>query len=535
MFVYNNCASDARVLKEAGTLLRAGYAVTVFAVLDKQTLPYEDRDGIEIRRINRNPPHYKLLRAMRRMRRFVRLSRARWRRRRARATKRARRWARAGGRRPSKLAPRARGVVPRRAVALLVPAVRWRLTRLVPPLRGPLRRVDTWALLQTERRSYIRQAALLRSEIDALVAGIDLEGGDARDEPPHEAGPPHHPVRAAPRTWPAVKAVDRRVSSVGYRFVMRFHKPLLYLDWYYRVGRAARDREFDTFHAHDLNTLPIATLLARRVGARLVYDAHELYPEVSTLSKREAAVWRLLERRLIGRADHVLTVGQSIADELRRRYGIDPPQIILNCPAAVATKRADPMTLRARAGLAGDERPVILYQGGFAPYRGLEQLVEAAKELRAATVVLMGWGRLEETLRDQVVRSGLSDVVRIIEPVPPDQLLEFTAGADVGVIPYRPVGLNNTFTTPNKLFEYIAAGLAIAASRLPELVRFVERPGLGATFDPETPSDIARVLNQLTEDPARLEAIRKRTAAMRNRFTWEHEAQLLLDVYAKPS
>src|SRR4051794_37387633 len=73
MFVYNNCSTDARVFKEAGTLSAAGYEVHVIAVLDRLTVPTEDRDAIHIVRIDRNPPHYKLLRATRAARRRIRL------------------------------------------------------------------------------------------------------------------------------------------------------------------------------------------------------------------------------------------------------------------------------------------------------------------------------------------------------------------------------------------------------------------------------------------------------------------------------
>ena len=76
------------------------------------------------------------------------------------------------------------------------------------------------------------------------------------------------------------------------------HKPLMFGDYYWRAYRLVRADPPDALHAHDLNTLPVAAALARRLGLPLVYDAHELYPEISTLSPREAAVWRRLERRL---------------------------------------------------------------------------------------------------------------------------------------------------------------------------------------------------------------------------------------------
>src|SRR5215210_2948959 len=130
MFVYNNCAADARVLKEAGTLRRAGHEVRIVAVLDRLTEPREERDGITIVRIDRNPPHYRLLRRTRRLRRWLRLRRTRA----ARARLRARRLrARALRRRPRRVAAALRLRAPRIVARALETrpyrAIRWRVLR----------------------------------------------------------------------------------------------------------------------------------------------------------------------------------------------------------------------------------------------------------------------------------------------------------------------------------------------------------------------------------------------------------------------
>lgn len=493
MFVYNNCASDPRVLKEASSLTSAGYEVTVVAVLDKHTVPSEERDGTRIVRINRDPLHYKARRASHQIRRHGRMSRGRFRRQRRRLVKRARTGAR---------------------------AVRGRAKRLRRTFTHP------------SQPRLLRLGALLLGGLTSGAGFVALHGWRVARR--RVAGSYRRAPSDGAPSWLRAGAttLDRDLSSVTYRTMMKFHKPLLYFDWYYRSAKLVKEERFDTFHAHDLNTLPVATFLARRSGARLVYDAHELYPEVSTLSRREAGIWRRVESLLIKRPDHIITVGQSIAEEFVRRYGVPQPRVLLNCPAATPiANRPTGHPLRERAGLLADSRPIVLYQGGFAPHRGLEQLVDAARELRHASLVLMGWGLLEEQLRDRIASAGLEGTVRLIPPARREELLALTADADVGVIPYRPVGLNNTFTTPNKLFEYIRAGVAIAASRLPELVRFVEEPRLGATFNPDDPADIARVLNHLTEDPDRLAAIRRRTVAARDQFVWEREAEVLLAVY----
>jgi glycosyltransferase involved in cell wall biosynthesis len=480
MFVYNRCTADTRVLKEARTLAEAGHRVRIVAVLDKTTPAAEERDGFRIVRIDRNPLHYRLLGAAQ--------AAGQWWRRPLLATAR-----RAGGGRGESAPGAAR--------------------------QGPA----PWSAADVVRRLAWRAAGA-----------------------------------AGRLTWRAWTVLSRPFKRAVRRLLLVPHKPLMFGDYYWRAYRLVRADPPDALHAHDLNTLPVAAALARRLRLPLTYDAHELYPEISTLSAREAATWRRIERRLAGRADHVLTVCDSIAGELERRYGLARPTVLLNCPAAGAngavasTPAPAPgafpvrwtgkspesasgelgahMARKSPTGAANGE-PVVLYQGGFAPHRGLQTLVRAARELERGTIMLMGWGRLEDELRELIAAERLGERVRIVPPVPPAEVVARAAEATVGVIPYEPVGLNNTYTTPNKLFDYMAAGLPVVASHLPELIRFVEGAELGLTFEPGDPASLAATLNELLADPTRLQTMREHAQEAARRYTWERESRKLLALY----
>jgi glycosyltransferase involved in cell wall biosynthesis len=487
MFVYNRCTTDARVLKEARTLAAAGHLVRVVAVLDDTTAPREERDGFQIVRIDRDPLHYRVLRA-----------------------------ARAGGR----LWRRPVGVA-KRALVRVAPG-------LVEGWRELTGRAEASEEAQPPGRGRSRALALALAPLVLLARGLDL-------------------------AWRGAAAAARRAKRGGRRLILAPHKPLTFLDYYARAYRLVRADPPDALHAHDLNTLPVAAALARRLRLPLTYDAHELYPEISTLSRREAATWRFLERRLAKRADRILTVCDSIAAEIERRYGVARPTVLLNCPAAAgasggggggganraaagnpAEHGAFPVYITGNApndrGANGNE-PVVLYQGGFVPHRGLDTLIRSAHRLERGTIVLMGWGRLEGELRELIVREQLEHRVRIVGPVPQDEVVAYAAGAAIGVIPYEPVGLNNTYTTPNKLFDYMAAGLPVAASRLPELTRFVERGGIGLTFAPGDPAALGDALAAMLTDPERYGRMRKRAQEAGRRYTWERESQKLLSLY----
>ena len=120
---------------------------------------------------------------------------------------------------------------------------------------------------------------------------------------------------------------------------------------------------------------------------------------------------------------------------------------------------------------------------------------------------------------------GLEGRVHFLAPAHPARLVESLAGFDVGVVPYRPTTLNNRLCLPNKVFEYLQAGLALAVSTLPELRLLMNVTGAGELFDPDSPEDIARAINALTCDAGRLQALKARARAAGARFTWEAQGE----------
>jgi hypothetical protein len=146
----------------------------------------------------------------------------------------------------------------------------------------------------------------------------------------------------------------------------------------------------DIYHAHDLNALFCAYLCSRIARKKLVYDSHELWIELCQSrgsSQERVRWWKFIEARAARAADLVVTVSDGIADELQQMYGIEKPLIVRNC----AHLKPPVKTQKLRDVIGGDDsRPIILYQGGFIPGRGLKEIVLAAKDVPQADFVLMG-------------------------------------------------------------------------------------------------------------------------------------------------
>lgn len=373
----------------------------------------------------------------------------------------------------------------------------------------------------------IREAATLAAAGHEVVVVAMREG----DQPVHDRLEGFSVIRV--RRDPIRRSITTVAASPGP--VARLIEPAVLAwalaDYWIRAFRRGLSLAAQVYHAHDLVTLPVAWAATRARRARLVYDAHELFTEMGRLGPLSRALFRLVERALIGRADRVITVNASIAAELSRRYHVPAPTVIMNFPRTGGRffSRQD-SPLRGRLGVPADV-PLVLYQGMFMPHRGLENLVRAARSFTRAHLVMMGWGALRHPLEELARGEGVADRVHFTEGVPLKDLLSYTAGADIGAIPYRNVGLNNYYTSPNKLFEYCAAGVPVVASRFPELQKVVDDLGVGRTFDPERPDDIARAVNGLLDDPTALDRARANVARAAPLFTWEREAEKLLEIY----
>ena len=290
------------------------------------------------------------------------------------------------------------------------------------------------------------------------------------------------------------------------------------------------DTHPDAYHAHDLDSLWPAVRAAQRLDRPIVYDAHEFWTEQSSLVNRPLmrSCWRLLERRLIRRVDRVITVSGSIAQSLKERYRLDEVVVLRNLP--LFRHKVQSNLIRETLELP-DDRPIVLYQGGFLTENGLHEQIEAAAGLTAA-LVLIGDGPSEQALRNQVRAAGLDDRVYFIPRVPFHQLHNYTCSADLGLCLIKGTGKSFYYSLPNKLFEYMMAGLPVLASNFPEMQRIIRETRTGATVDP---TDIAAIREQIAAflgNAEQREACAKASLQAAQYYNWERESVQLTQLYA---
>jgi len=303
--------------------------------------------------------------------------------------------------------------------------------------------------------------------------------------------------------------------------------------------RASRDAvpPADLYHGMAYMGIPVALDLARRHAARAVYDARDIYVDAGNLARLprpfRALVGRL-ERGWARRADRVITVNRPYAEVMAQRWGVELPLVVLNCAYRFDPPEPRERRLHEALGLPPETR-VVLYQGGFSRDRGIEQLIEAIRDVDRAVLVLLGYGPLRAELERQAADPATAGRVRLLPAVPPTELLSWVAAADVVAMPIQPTTLNHRLTTPNKLFEAMAAGVPVVASDLPGMADIVRESCCGLLVDPTDPAAIAGVIRSIIDAPEAERAAwaGRALAAAHATYNWERQMDLLLAEYGR--
>lgn len=305
-----------------------------------------------------------------------------------------------------------------------------------------------------------------------------------------------------------------------------------------RMLFAARRYHPGIVHAHDLNTLPIGYLAAKLSGAKLIYDSHELWSGAVSMNRLPGWIRRIglfLERQLASRADAVITVSDSIADVMSRKLNISRPTVIRNLPELAAEEGPHPNgkgPLRTALGIA-PEIPLLLYQGGLGPHRGLTLLIDAMLLIHNedAVLVFLGDGPQLRLLQEMVTEKGLERQVLFHPTVPAKDLHLRTREATAGVYAMEGVVENHRIALPNKLFEFIQAGLPVLVSDLPEMAKIVRTHGVGEVFPDGRADILAEKLDSLLSDEAKLKRYSAAAFAAAKELNWGKERFILVELY----
>lgn len=303
------------------------------------------------------------------------------------------------------------------------------------------------------------------------------------------------------------------------------------------VLQGRHDDPIDVWQAEGLVALPVAVRLRAMCGGTAVYDARDLATQSARFARLPGPWRRMLqarERRWARGMDQVMTVSTPYAEVLARDWGRQP-DIVWNGPPDYVPADPPRRVWHDRLGLAPG-RPVVLYLGLVLDGRGIAQLCASMAMVPGAVLVVAGYGADYERFRDLAAAMEHADRIHFPGPVAPADILDSIAAADVSAMPVEGDTLNHRLNTPTKLFDAMGAGVPVVASDLPGMAPIVRDTGCGELCDPTDPADIARAIRAIVDaPPVRRAAYREACRQAADRYAWERQAPVLLDLYSRLS
>jgi len=299
----------------------------------------------------------------------------------------------------------------------------------------------------------------------------------------------------------------------------------------FEVFRKAVESKGDLYHFHDSELIPVGLVL-KLLGKRVVYDVHENLPKdirtkpwiPAVLRRPIASAVDIVERSSARVFDGVVAATPGIAARFVDSYAVT----VQNFPLLSEFEGEGDLPYCARA-------MTVAYVGALTEIRGVKEMVESIELVNAekqASLCLAG-AYTPESLLDEVRQLRGWKYVEDLGWLSRPQVASLLGTTRVGLLVVHPVP-NLLDSYPNKMFEYMAAGLPLVTSDFPFWKQFVTDVGCGLMVDPCDPRAIADAIVWLLDHPDEAQAMGQRgREAVLAHFTWETEAEKLLGFYHK--
>lgn len=309
------------------------------------------------------------------------------------------------------------------------------------------------------------------------------------------------------------------------RFKLHFNKGFLfYANYNIRLFIFLLFSKVDIILSNDTDTLPACYLASNIRNKKLVFDAHELFPEQAELHNRRFVknFWTQIEAIIFPHLKHCYTVSGSIVEYYRKKYGINM-QLVRNVP--LLKKNNNQKTKLINFGV----KKIILYQGALNTGRGIEWILKAMPMIQNAVFVLIGDGDIKADLVQMTEDLQITDRIRFLGKIPADELQTYTTSASLGVCLLENKGLSYYYALPNRIFAFLHAGVPVLATDFPEIRKIVEKYRTGILISENKPEIIAAKINEVLSSLFPTDHF----AELAAKFCWEKEEKVIIDIFNK--
>jgi glycosyltransferase involved in cell wall biosynthesis len=323
--------------------------------------------------------------------------------------------------------------------------------------------------------------------------------------------------------------LDKRSYKTKRLFLFFERGPLFYAEYNLRLFIYLIFHKADVLVANDLDTL-LANYWASKIkDSALVHDSHEYYTGVPELEGRPFVkkMWKAIEKHIFPKLKAVYTVNDSIAKLYKDEYGLDV-KVVRNFPVLV--ERTGRPKTKKELGLP-ENKKIILYQGSVNVDRGLLEAVEAMQFINDAILLIVGDGDILEHVKARVEQLNLKEKVLFRKKVPFEELWNYTSHADLGISLDKDTNINYKYSLPNKIFDFVHAGVPVLASDLVEIRKIFSSYDIGQLIERHDPKHIAEKIDIMLNDPAKRKNWMENAVRASKELCWQNEEGTLLKIY----
>ncbi len=301
---------------------------------------------------------------------------------------------------------------------------------------------------------------------------------------------------------------------------------LFYLEYNLRLLFYLTFSQFDAACAIDLDTIVPVYIIGKLKGAKLIYDAHEYFTEVPEVIRRPMVkkIWKWVEKTFVPKFDLIYTVSEGLAELFRKEYAKNI-EVIMNAPLL-----ENKSTNQFNKPVTDKKSSYVLYQGALNEGRGLEQLIEAMKEIDLK-LKIAGEGDLSQQLHQLVKQANLQGKIEFLGYIEPNELRTITDGALVGINALEETGLSYYHSLSNKFFDYIHAGVPQVCNDFPEYRKINNHYQVAVLIKDCSPAEIKGAILRLANDKDLYTRLKINCDVCSGQLNWQNEEKKLLGLY----
>ncbi|MBX3008554.1 MAG: glycosyltransferase family 4 protein [Melioribacteraceae bacterium] len=313
-----------------------------------------------------------------------------------------------------------------------------------------------------------------------------------------------------------------------FRLIKGKFSLLFYLRFAFKLIKEVTKLNCDVYFAEDFYTLPFLYIIARFKNAKVIYNSREIYAFLGGHQNRPilSKIVGIIERYFIKKVDLVLTTGEMDSEFLEKFYGIHNTLVIRNIPLAQPINYK--FDFRKELGIPED-KTILLYQGVIIGGRGFKPTLEAMKLMPDVYLVVLGDGERQKEYEEYARDLGILGRVFFMGTIAQSELINYTAGGDLGICLIENISVSYYHALPNKLFEYINAGLPVISSNLPQMKKIVEQYNVGIVIDDLSAESIASSIKKLISEKGLMNKYSSNCLETSKELNWQKEYERIRD------